>query len=202
MDFGLSSLAHSLRLVRWDTFATLTWEGCVPPIKRRFGIALSHLRRVCLLAGVPPYRLLYALRDEDGEIGKRPHFHCLVGGSRCNNARTFAARVAWDWRTHVGHMSAEELSRGEGAIADVRAYDPRLDGVGYIVKDLSWANAYELAKFGKCERVRLSGSVVRLLRSMRSDENSAAVSSPTQNQRVDRVSAPALTECASRVLGT
>ena len=85
--------------------------------------------------------LLWAAREEAGELNGRYHFHVLLSGlplGRFNQTERFVLKAAW--------------KKAGGGHADVRVFDPALPGVAYVLKGLeqwsrSLANAYEMRKF-------------------------------------------------------
>jgi len=83
--------------------------------------------------------LPWCLRQEDGELTSRRHFHVLLGGLRqkaVNPSTCFALMHGWE--------------KAGGGMARVRLFDPSLNGVDYVSKCLGMAGAdsYESAKFG------------------------------------------------------
>jgi hypothetical protein len=143
--------AHSLSLVTWDTFNTLTFQNPIPPERVCFGMAFRWCRDVSKFAGVPYNRLLIALRGEYGEQKGRFHFHCLIGGTTTRNTKSLSHASESLWRNICG------------GIAESRPYQSSLAGAQYICKCLG-ANEYELGKFNSANSVTLSDSVFNLFR--------------------------------------
>lgn len=140
--------AFSLSLLPWDVFATLTFKNPLPSEHRRWRLAWRHLHQVSDSLGVPYSRLLIALRSESGELGDRPHFHYLLGGTGVSNTYSLAHWLANIW-----------TKLANGAHGEVRPYNSQLAGADYI-EDCLGANSYELAKFNRSDRLECSRSVM------------------------------------------
>jgi len=129
-----------LEPVEWQFFGSFTFKREHIPERVRLGMWFALARIVCKWHHVYFPRLLWALRQESGELGDRLHFHALIGGvpARAVQTRTcFAIMAAWE---SVG-----------GGMARVRVYDSSRNGAAYILECLSneqGMNAYESAKFG------------------------------------------------------
>lgn len=142
----------------WELFGTLTFKGSVVPTSGvRYKMAFAFLRESARLAKTSFSRLVWVLRDEQGEMTQRDHFHFLQGGARfpLNPSTNFRVMALWE-RVGGGH-------------ARCAIYNRELAGAEYVSKCLSGegtkaAHQYELDKFGWTERPPiLSASLVRYL---------------------------------------
>jgi hypothetical protein len=155
----MSPDVYTLSLETWQYFVTLTYRSedgeknrvSVPGSDERRKMLFSFLRSILAtkrdkktghaIDKVHWSRLIWAAREERGELKGRYHFHLLVSGfppGRVNAVQRFAMK-AMASRAGFGH-------------SDVRAFDPTLSGVKYVLKGLDeWsrrsANAYEMGKF-------------------------------------------------------
>jgi len=143
--------AASLSVLRWDVFATSTFKNPLPIERRRWRLAWGHLHALAESLGTPYGRLLIALRAEHGELGDRPHFHYLLGGTRASNLHSLCHWLAYDWhKRSQGHL-------------EVRLYNPSLAGADYI-EDCLGANSYEVGKFNRADRLEVSSAVFKQVR--------------------------------------
>jgi hypothetical protein len=169
---GPKGFAFSLANIQWEVFATLTFRT-LSTERRRWQLAWSHLQDLARSLEVPYGELLIALRSEHGELGGRPHFHYLLGGTGAKSSLSLAFFLRYDWRCRVN----------SGAV--VRPYERRLAGADYVEKCLSGANQYELKKFNTADLLELSSSVKRQIqRSRRSIEHTESVSAGVQRGAV------------------
>lgn len=143
-----------LKQIRWQFFLTLTFasDRLAEPIRQRK--ARSLFNKAADRFGNSPHRLVWCLRGEHGEATGRRHFHALLDGLP-DNARhsqtCFWLMHTWEKVCHGGH-------------ARVRLYEPGLDGVGYVLKDLAGPDAYESAKFdSRSANLTLSEGLQRVL---------------------------------------
>jgi len=158
---------YNLNLENWQLFATLTFEsraenGCllsVPRWEDQVCMLFAFLRGVArglkrnsdgaVVDKIHFHRLLWTARGEPGETYGRDHFHVLIAGlplGRRNHSDRWATKEVW--------------ARKGGGFAEIRAYEPLLPGVAYVLKGLhDWsyanANAYEMRKFGGVDDQRL-----------------------------------------------
>jgi hypothetical protein len=147
----------------WQLFATLTFSGHVPVLRKRMCMSFAWLRQVSRASKIEFSSLLWVLRNERGEIGAREHFHCLIAGLPAG-----CTEIAWRFRFK---NMWESLG---GGMARVRRYDTLQSGVSYVTKclDISWdhdrANYYEFRKFldQSCE-LTLSHSLIRAHRRLK-----------------------------------
>lgn len=160
-----------LSRIHWTLFSTLTFVGQeVPRPQVRCKMLFQWLRQCAKLEGIPFELFVFLAREEQGEIGGRYHFHCLTGGSRSSlaqagtpwgNVKSLAYAFENVWRNSCGKSAG---------IAQVRAFDPSLSGVSYVLKGLSdeWstieANNFEVARFRDTgETVRVGGQIAARL---------------------------------------
>jgi hypothetical protein len=135
------------RYPHWEFFGTLTFKGDVAPTSRvRFKSAFAFLRESARLGGQDFSRLVWVLRDEQGEKTGRAHFHYLLARSRLalNPSSNFRLMHLWEKRIGGGYSRCAVFNRA-------------LAGAEYVTKCLSGegaleAHAYELDKFGWTER--------------------------------------------------
>ena len=147
---------HILSRIDWQFFGTLTFKSERLPERVRLALYFALLR--CVAAEFRVYfpRLLWCLRQETGEQFGRRHFHYLLAGlpaSGVSKTTCFYQMSTW-----------EKLG---GGMARVSEFDPLLNGEGYILKCLGYADAgdyYESAKFGGHCQLMLSHSVLKVVR--------------------------------------
>lgn len=146
--------AIALGRLSWDVFGTLTFRGAhVPTSAVQYRLAWAHLHHAAKLCPSPYSKLLICLRHEFGELGGRPHFHYLLGGTGHANFVTLSRQLRASW----GSMA--------GGFADIRVYDRRQGGSSYVCKCLSGgANQYEVGKFDSADDLNVSAAVFRVIR--------------------------------------
>ena len=138
---------HVLNRFAWQFFGTLTFKSERLPERVRIGLYFALLREFCAEFGMKFAHLLWCLRQEQGEIFGRRHFHFLVAGVRdslVNPTTCFWLMDKW-----------EKLG---GGMARVHVFDSRLNAGSYILKRSGFderigGDAYESAKFSSkaCE---------------------------------------------------
>lgn len=151
---------------KWRVFGTGTFSGLTTPTdseQRR--LVMAFLYESARVAGVPFGGLLWATRQEFGELGKRVHYHWLLGaeGWTPTLGQCFTLNARWDALPRCG------FSRNH-------IFDTRLDAsriVEYVTKCLSGSQTegrnlggdfYESAKFSSsAASVTLSNSLLRLI---------------------------------------
>ena len=130
---------HVLEPIWWQFFGSFSFKSERIPERIRLCMWFKLARKVSKWHGVYFPRLLWALRQEPGEIGGRLHFHALIGGVppyAVHEKTCFAIKNEW-----------EKLG---GGMARIRTYDQSRNGLGYILECLRdhGADAYESSKFG------------------------------------------------------
>ncbi len=151
-----SALEWQLKLIRWDFFATLTWEDIESTTVRKRQNHVNYWidRWAAHMCGLKSRHIAWATRWERGEVGDRPHCHLLMSRIpvRFINLTTcFRLMHMWSHR-HPCVCEGKQDMCGHG-IARVRLYDPAAGGIAYMTKGrfgVEWtqgANAYELKKF-------------------------------------------------------
>jgi hypothetical protein len=113
-----------LKLVPWQWFVTLTFAYQVSD-QQANQIFLEYINRVERQLRAP---IIYVRGDEKrysgcGKPGAPRHYHLVMASSGTLNPRWMCER----WEAIAG-------KRQNGAGADFRPYDPRLDGVAYVLK--------------------------------------------------------------------
>lgn len=153
---------QALRLVRWNLFATFTFDSRtghpseIPSEAVQCKMFFTAARGLAKISGVHFHSLFWILRAERGEKNGRPHLHALFAGipTRFVNERSCLAL-----------MSIWEHQRG-GGIARCRVVSSASDALDYTLKDLDkefekrGADWYEFAKFGGRSIVTLSESLI------------------------------------------
>jgi len=153
---------HVLQTVKnWQFFGSFTFKQSRLPERVRLCMWFALCRNLCKWHRVYFPDLLWALRQEPGELTGRLHFHALIGGIpsyACDERTCMQIKTQWE---RIG-----------GGIARVRMFDRQLNGPGYILKcvtshegfeDLVGANAYESAKFGSAQcHLMVANSVQRV----------------------------------------
>jgi len=145
-----------LTRINWEVFGHLTLKSRIArPLL--FSYVWRLVRHTADTTGRPCRELLTAVRYERGEIGGRPHFHVLVGGTKAPNLTTLCFQMVAEWK---------RLTGGARVMFDV--YRPCGSAELYLTKTCGWsyqaARSYELHKFDRAEDVRLSASIFRCLR--------------------------------------
>ena len=135
--------------IEWQFFATLTFKIERLPERVRLSLFFALLREFCGEFDLKFRYLLWCLRQENGEVGGRRHFHFLLSGVReasVNLATCFWLMDKW-----------EKLG---GGMARIHVFDSRLNAGSYILKrngfrisPVDAGDAYESAKFASkaCE---------------------------------------------------
>ena len=152
-----TSLEWQLKLIRWDFFATLTWEDVehTTPHSRRNHVSRWLEGWAAQICGLKLNRIAWATRWERGEIGDRPHCHLLISRVPVrfiNLTMCFQLTDRWIHKKHCTCLRKWEQHCNHG-LAQVRLYDPTAGGEAYMTKGKftrEWAqgaNSYELKKF-------------------------------------------------------
>jgi hypothetical protein len=139
---------HVLNRINWQFFGTLTFKSERLPERVRLQMFFAYLRQFCRQFGLKFPKLLWCLRQEQGELTGRRHFHYLIAGAPASLA--YLTTCFW---------LQDKWEKLGGGMARVHVFDPRLNAGAYILKhrgldDASLGgDAYESAKFsGKaCE---------------------------------------------------
>ena len=150
-----SALTYTLQRVHWQVFGSLTFLSWKVPDRVRVHMWFQLVRDVCRWFRVPDRFVIWALRQEPGEITGRLHFHFLLAGlppEAVHVATLMAIKAQWEI---IG-----------GGMARVRRYVTQqsdLQGLDYILKCLGvkdgGANLYEVGKFThSADQVILSNS--------------------------------------------
>jgi len=153
--------------VPWQIFVTLTWSGVKSEgIRQR--VLFAWLRKLSKTSGRHFHRLLWAVRQERGEIGGREHFHVLVGGlpEHRLTERLMSHCRAW-WKQCGGGFSW------------VNAYNGSSEAVQYVLKGLGSVEAtnYELRKISLADKGMASKSAVAFLRARSVETGTPALDS-------------------------
>jgi hypothetical protein len=139
--------------VRWQFFGSLTFKQEKLPDRIRRSMFHAILRQLAKNQHIYFPRLAWCRREELGELLGRRHYHFLLTGlaTRSVNISTcFFLMHAWE--------------KMGGGWARVRLYDQSQDGLEYITKCLSGADAYETSKFAEgLSALTLSEGLQRLL---------------------------------------
>ncbi len=126
---------------------------------------MNHLFRVAKLCKVHFPALVWVLREENGGIGGRKHFHYLLCGTRLPLTPTGTNILKRAW----------ERAPGRG-FSDVKVYDRALNGTGYVCKCLTSegnpdAARYEVGRFGTTQTPPIfSNALLRFVAKMESEE--------------------------------
>jgi hypothetical protein len=194
---NLAELELLARFPGWEWFGTLTFAGRVGSERKCRAFAINYFHRVAKALGISNSSLMWVLREEEGEIGGRRHFHFLLGTSQKLPMTIAGIAILERIWTRVG--------RGRG-FAKVRAYDKALSGVSYVTKCLSTvatpgAASYEVKKFGTSrEPLVFSDSLVRRLARMMEPENRRSYAvSPGATVKSHRGCVKAVGICGSTV---
>jgi hypothetical protein len=71
---------HVLNRINWQFFGTLTFKSERLPERVRLAMFFAYLRQFCRQFGLKFPKLLWCLRQEQGELTGRRHFHYLIAG--------------------------------------------------------------------------------------------------------------------------
>ncbi len=163
-----TSLEWQLKLIRWDFFATLTWDEIelTTPASRRNNVNHWMDCWAAHICGLKSKHIAWVVRFERGELGDRPHCHLLISRvpvRHINLGNCFRMRHMWQ---HLKVCTCGNKVTGicHRGIAQVRLYDPAAGGCKYMTKGrfgVEWAqgaNAYELRKFNSqdCDALHIS----------------------------------------------
>lgn len=169
---------YNLTRIPWQFFGTLTFRSERLPEQVRRNMWFSYARKTCDDLGVHFLRSLWCLRQENGELTGRRHFHYLLGGFPKSAITIQTCMVL------KSHWQKLLVSDGKGRLnpawnvgggwAEVRVFNRSLNGVGYVSKCLSGqafgaslgADLYEMSKFGleSAELVLSKGASAKLMR--------------------------------------
>jgi len=149
-----------LALIDWQLFCTFTWRsGQLGSVAKRDGDLWTFLKWFSKPRAVGEFRQVpVAVRWERGELGDRPHAHCLVAGLRpefVNITTCFAAMHEWNQRHGLARVRRYGLNgtkRGESS---------------YLMKgfSVSRADSYEAGKFDQADRLEITPAAWQLLAS-------------------------------------
>lgn len=156
---------HLLSRVPWQFFVTLTWKS-VKTERVQWCTLFAYLRTLGGWTGGHFHHLLWAARQERGEVNGREHFHLLVGGmpKRCI-CLSFIHASRNVWRKHGGGYSrVTPYVAGLGAVEYSFGGDVRDgDNLRIMRKGSVAGTAYENRKFGHASEVMTGRSVQALL---------------------------------------
>jgi hypothetical protein len=145
-----------LTIPRWQLFGSFTFKSERLTDRVRDGMWRGFVREVENVARVPERYLLWCCRQERGEVGKRLHFHSLIGGlpsGRIHKGTCFQVMRIWE-RLGGGWARVRVFS------SDTESPDQAL---GYSLKGLKGDDFYESDKFNRAQ-LTLSESVLRVVR--------------------------------------
>jgi hypothetical protein len=77
---------HVLNRINWQFFGTLTFKSERLPERVRLQMFFAYLRQFCRQFGLKFPKLLWCLRQEQGELTGRRHFHYLIAGAAASLA--------------------------------------------------------------------------------------------------------------------
>jgi hypothetical protein len=152
--FRISPYYHAFRRVPWQFCLSLTFEEPVPSERVRLSMFRSLMRKFARKTHLHFDRLIWLLREENGDLDGRAHFHAVACG----------VSFRWLGQSTVRWLETE-WKRTRGGTAKVEIYDPSIpfDFLQYALK-ISWrdANSFEgreSAKFGPndCKLIRSPG---------------------------------------------
>jgi hypothetical protein len=106
-----ADFAYTLARINWDFFTTHTYKNPLPRPVVRGAMVWRWCQDVSKFSGVPYKNLLIALRRERGEIGDRPHEHCLIGGLTSCNMMAVRSQMMRSWKIISGKAVAEFTPR-------------------------------------------------------------------------------------------
>ena len=149
--------AYQLHRIGWQLFGTLTFKSERLPQRVRASMWFALLRKIGKRLEVKFPRLLWCLRQEQGEISGRRHFHFLIAGlPQAALCPSLNFEIMSLWQVLGGGWARDAMYRHD------------LDGVSYMLKGLGYASLaeqnYEMKKFASqhCDLI-LSDSFWRTL---------------------------------------
>jgi len=146
--------SYVLGQVPWEYFCTLTYPDPVPGSGVRAKMGFAFLYEAAHWYKRPFGQLLWALREEPGELKGRLHFHMLLASGedhRPSRSGAFALEARWRW-VKGGHPKIVPY----GGIV-------HCEYIQKPVRGPSAGNLYELDKFNFALRVEWSKSLTRRL---------------------------------------
>ncbi len=159
----MDATSFQLHLVNWQFFGTATWRSSkLGTIKSREDELWDFLKWfVCFRTLNHFAKVPITVRWERGELGGRPHAHYLIGGllpKFVNLTSCFQASHEWHQRCGLGRLRLVSTSQDGASGAIIR----------YLQKQESTcsgegADAYELGKFGKSDRLIINDAAWRLM---------------------------------------
>lgn len=178
---------YQLTRIRWQLFGTLTFSSERCPERVRLGMWFAMCRKTAASFRLYFPRMLWCLRQEQGAVGGRRHFHYLLAGlpaKAVTISTCFAEMASWE---NLG-----------GGMARVRVFNPTLNGVGYVSECLGMAGAdsYESAKFGwSSAGLMLSKGAEAMLRRVIREERRCV-------ERLDKRRFESVSQAKSTVVGS
>ena len=147
---------YQLTRIRWQLFGTLTFASERLPERVRLAMWFAYCRKTAANFRLHFPKLLWCLRQEQGESFGRRHFHYLLGGlpqQAVTISTCMAQKSAWEKFLPCKKGEVPKLNPAwnvGGGMARVRLFDHSRNGVGYVSECLSMggADVYESAKFG------------------------------------------------------
>lgn len=176
---------YHLARIDWQFFGTLTFRAAEIPERVRLSMWFAYVRKVAGNFRLHFPSLLWCLRQEEGELNSRRHFHYLLGGlpeKAVTIGTCFALMAEW-----------EKL---RGGMARVRVFNRSLNGIDYIAKEclgMTGADSYESAKFGASSSGLMlgKGAETKLRRGIRESRRFVERSEKKSGKRVSQVDSSA-----------
>lgn len=113
---------YRFKEVPWQLFAGLTFKAQDTALKLGRMIFFAWIRSLAKARRVHFQRVLWVYRMEDGSSGEHWHYHALVAGLGILPPG-FVRLADSAWRQF------------SGAHSEIRVFDPRRDGAGYVLKE-------------------------------------------------------------------
>jgi len=158
-----------LSTVRWNLFCTLTVRGGAPSHALLSRSADSWLRWVAHISGKRFGRLLFVLRYEHGELGKRLHLHALM----CLPENVLSYFVV-----PPPYVCAAHRRWGIGMTSFRLITDYADPALAYCLKETNGADNYEIGKTGSANSAVVSSAAWRVAkRSLRATAPLASIPS-------------------------
>ena len=164
MEIRGSSIAVSA--IRWDLFGTLTWAGKVPCHAASIDKLGLFMKWVARAANVQEDKLVWAAREELGELGGRAHWHPIIMFPDKRNSRV--ALAFFEAPPKCRSVAQRRWPFGMSKFRRILGCDD--PAVQYIEKGSgSSPQTYEMVKTGRGHEVVLSDGLVRLLQALHED---------------------------------
>jgi len=155
LPFSNEADRYKLSLFTWQIIGALSFQGAKFSEGRQVARFKATMRKAAKILGILYAETVWGLKLEWGRWGDRAHFHFVLTGVPASKVETACTLLKTLWKV-----------KGGGREADIEIYDPKKNGLAYLVKlpGVRPDNAKRsTAKFGvNGEYVLFSDNFVRL----------------------------------------